>query len=132
VSVDEEIRRFCMEAVKKGVRSIILFGSRAKGEHTEESDVDVCVVSSHLPGDVFRRRCLTPPGYSFISIMGFCPEEFLSMLDEENPLVLDIVKYGVALYDDGFFEKAKEVYLETIRKYGLERDSAGWTWKVKR
>ena len=30
-------------AVKHGIRKVILFGSRARGNHTERSDVDIAV-----------------------------------------------------------------------------------------
>ncbi|MHA1606628.1 MAG: hypothetical protein ACTSWP_03655 [Candidatus Freyarchaeota archaeon] len=105
------------------------FLAQGKGEHTEESDIDICLVASYLPDDVFKRRHPAPSGYKLVSVMGFHPDEFLSMLSRGNPLILDIVKYGVVLHDDGFFEKAREVYLETVKKYGLKRDGRGWTWR---
>ncbi len=45
--------RKALEAAKIPVHGMWLFGSRARGDHHEESDIDVCVVSSLLGKDVF-------------------------------------------------------------------------------
>jgi len=48
-SIEEEIERFLGIAKKKKAKVVILFGSRAKGEHTEESDCDICLIADDLP-----------------------------------------------------------------------------------
>jgi len=129
---NEELAAFRKETQRAGARSLILFGSRPKDEHTEESDVDLCLISNNLPQDTFKRRYLAPSGYGWLSVFGFYPDEFLSMLREANLFALDIVYYGKSLHDDGFLSEAQEVFdqTQTVRAYGLRRNKRGWEWKV--
>jgi len=124
-----EINRFCSEMSHKEVRAVILFGSRAKGNDTENSDVDLCVIADDLPQEVLSRRYPAPSGYKFLSILGFHPDEFLTMLKDANPLILDIVTYGKIIYDNGFFKQVETSFHEVIKKYGLKRQERGWSWK---
>lgn len=126
--LDQELERFCAEAKAQGARAVVLFGSRAKGQHTEESDADICLISDDLPEDVFRRRYPAPSGYRFLSIFGFRPREVLELLRRANPFVLDIVHEGKLLYDDGFFQEVREVYAETVQRHNLRRTERGWNW----
>ena len=127
--VSEEIEKFCSATRGKGVRAIILFGSRAKGDYTENSDVDLCLIADDLPQDLFQRRYLAPPGYSLLSVFGFYPHEFLAMLESANLFTLDIISYGRVLYSDGFFEKIQKACYEVVKKYGLEKEERGWSWR---
>ncbi len=40
---DRVLKDICVAAEKRGVGKIILFGSRARGDHTERSDIDIAV-----------------------------------------------------------------------------------------
>lgn len=60
--IERELDRFCAEAKRRGARAVLLFGSRAKGEDTEESDADVCLIADDLPEDLFQRRYPAPLG----------------------------------------------------------------------
>lgn len=128
--LDQELSRFCAEAKKRRARAVVLFGSRAKGEYTDESDADVCLIADDLPEDLFRRRYPAVPGYRFLSVLGFHSREFLELLHGANPLALDIVHEGKPLYDDGFLKEARKVFEEAIRRYELRRTDRGWNWKV--
>ncbi|MFQ6062723.1 MAG: nucleotidyltransferase domain-containing protein [Methanosarcinales archaeon] len=77
----EEINEF-LERVKKKFRpeSIILFGSRAKGDYLKHSDYDIIVVSSRFKGIHFLDR-LTMLfelwDYDFnLDILAYTPKEF--------------------------------------------------------
>lgn len=72
---------------------VILFGSYARGFQTESSDIDLCVISDHLPDDIFERRTIVT-GIPKVRAIGFTRKEFLQMLQDLNPLVLDIVYHG--------------------------------------
>jgi len=59
--MDEWIEKFIEEAVPKIVKEIkpsriIIFGSRARGDARETSDIDVIVVSDYFKGIPFLRR----------------------------------------------------------------------------
>lgn len=126
--VEQALERFCTEAKRLRARALILFGSRARGQHTEESDADVCLIAEDLPEDLFQRRYPAPSGYRRLSVFGFHPQEFLQQLRQGNPFTLEIMYEGVILYDDGFLRQAREVYQEAIRCYHLRRTARGWDW----
>jgi len=127
--VREEINRFCSQMSNKEVRTVILFGSRAKGNGTENSDVDLCVIADDLPQEVLKRRYPAPSGYKLLSILGFHPDEFITMLKDANPLILDIVSCGEIVYDNGFFKQVEGLFHQVIKKYGLKRQERGWSWR---
>lgn len=126
--VERELQRFCAEARRGGARAVILFGSRVRGQHTEESDVDVCLIADDLPEDTFQRRYPAPSGYRWLSVFGFHPHEFLRMLRQGNLFVMEIVQEGKLLYDDGFFRQVRAIYQEAVQRYNLQRTKGGWNW----
>jgi hypothetical protein len=127
--VELEMNRFCLEAKTRGARAVMLFGSRAKGEHTGESDADICLIADDLPDEIFKRRYLAPSGYQRLSVFGFRPGEFLRLLEQGNTFVLDIMHDATILYDDGFWDKSQQIYYETIKCYKLQRIKGGWNWQ---
>ena len=42
-----EIRRF---AVRNDIRKVVLFGSRARGDHSERSDIDIAIYGGRFDG----------------------------------------------------------------------------------
>lgn len=91
-----DIKRYIAELNKSGIpiHKAVLFGSWARGEASEESDVDVALVSDMFTGDRFQdRRRIVPLRRKIntrIEPMPFTREAF----DTEGILVEDISKYG--------------------------------------
>jgi len=91
-----DIKRYITELNKSGIpiHKAVLFGSWARGEASEESDVDVALVSDVFTGDRFQdRRRIVPLRRKIntrIEPMPFTQEAF----DTEGILVEDISKYG--------------------------------------
>ncbi len=50
---DRAFRDICRFAEKHGIEKVILFGSRARGTHTERSDIDIAVQGGDF--DAFYR-----------------------------------------------------------------------------
>jgi len=81
-------------------QKIILFGSRARGEHLEESDIDLLIVSEHFKELGWRERIIEAFGYwsdkRMLGLICLTPEEF-----EERKLEIGIVaqaaKEGIQL-----------------------------------
>ena len=77
-------------------KTIVLFGSYAKGKQTNWSDFDLCIVSS-----AFEKKIKNPMNYLWskrlavndftIEPVGFSPSDFA----EESPLISEIKKYGI-------------------------------------
>ncbi len=85
------------------ISKIILFGSQAKGEPTEESDIDILIISNDFRGkDIFERATLTKDAEIMtikkfmipLDIITMTPEEF----ESETSLITDYVKDGKVLY----------------------------------
>jgi len=80
---------------------IILFGSAARGEADEWSDVDLILV---VPTE---KRFLDRLEEAYlrwnlpvaVDILVYTPSEFQAMLAEENPLACEAVTHGVLLYE---------------------------------
>lgn len=79
------------------IREAILFGSHAKGNSQEWSDIDIALVSEEFGGDWIndkdKIRKITLSVSSEIEVMPFSPADF----DSNNPLVKEILKTGIRL-----------------------------------
>jgi hypothetical protein len=114
------------------LRSVVLFGSQARGEASPGSDHDVFVVANDLPRDPLARarelgRLLLPilsalPGP--ISFIARTPEELMANL---SPLTIDVCADGVCLYGDAFFEPLRQKALAALEAAGLSRRRVGGT-----
>ncbi len=114
--------------------SIVLFGSRARGDYTEKSDFDILIIATDMP-----ERHLTRMGYiraplldfkEKVSIMAKTPEEFDASFP---PLYLDITLDGKILIDrDTFMESRLEKIKNIIKASSLKREKKGgefiWEW----
>ena len=124
------IEQFLLEINQLNPKCVILFGSYARGNFTEGSDIDLCVIAERLPEDELRRRTLvghydTPK----ITAIGFYPQEFINFLKKRRCFVYDIISDGMVVYDDGLFEMIKSVYEGCIREFQMIREANGWRWK---
>jgi predicted nucleotidyltransferase len=110
-------------------KCVILFGSYARGNFTEDSDIDLCVIAEQLPEDELRRRTLVGYNTPKITALGFYPQEFINFLKKRRCFVYDVISDGIVVYDDGFFENIKSVYEGCIREFQMIREANGWRWK---
>ncbi len=80
---------------------IILFGSMAKGEIHEWSDIDLLIIKKTAARPI--DRCveiarLTKPKVG-IDLFVYTPEEFDSIMKEGFSFLSDIIKEGIVLYE---------------------------------
>lgn len=124
---DRLLKSFLEEVQPLTPRCVMLFGSYAKGNFTEGSDIDVCVIAEKLSGDELARRCLTGL-YSTPNVraIGFYPDEFLRYLRGLRFLAYDVVADSVLIYDDGFSSEIERVYSDCLREHGIIREKKGW------
>jgi predicted nucleotidyltransferase len=100
-TIDGVVARFKQRlALKYQVHTLILFGSRIRGEGDEWSDYDFIIVSPDFRGVSFlqRRRglvALREPGVSF-DFFCYTPEEYQAKVQELG-IVREAAKTGVRL-----------------------------------
>ena len=75
-----------------GVSSMLLFGSLARNEQRENSDVDVCV---EMPPNHFRQAGVK----AYLQELLGCDVDVVRMREQMNPVFKNqILKYGVRVY----------------------------------
>ncbi|MBS7645514.1 MAG: nucleotidyltransferase domain-containing protein [Candidatus Bathyarchaeia archaeon] len=128
----KRIRAFMDQVRPLRPRLIMLYGSYARGDFTELSDVDVCLVAEDLPEDVFRRRSLSGL-YRVRNVkpVAYYPGEFLEGLRKPNLFLYDILAEGVVIYNDGFLGEAEKVSNEEAEKRGIFKNGGRWIFKVQ-
>src|SRR6266849_4692755 len=76
------------------VEKIILFGSAARGDADEYSDLDLIIVKE--TNQRFVRRCVEAPYFRVPSdIFVYTPEEFERMRENENPFLESALETGI-------------------------------------
>jgi len=95
----KEIIQEVVEAVVPD--KIILFGSRAKGEQTKESDYDICVIKR----GVFHKRKVAQRIYLKldvdvpVDVIVETPERFNELKDNPFLIYREIAKHGRVVYE---------------------------------
>jgi predicted nucleotidyltransferase len=80
------------------VEKILLFGSAARGEQDEASDLDLIIIKR--TSERFLRRLLAVPSLPVAAdVFVYTPEEFAEMQAQENPFILTALQDAIVLYD---------------------------------
>lgn len=129
------------------VKSIVVYGSVARGEAKMDSDVDMLVIMED-EGSLGRRV----DGLLKVETSGRVGEElnwlygngvdthvsFLPLNPEEArffpPILLDVIDEGISVFDDGFYSSLVEEKREALTKIGARRvfiSRDEWFWDLK-
>lgn len=114
--------------------SIVLFGSRARGDAKETSDYDLFIIAEELPPKPFKRVLFirSPLKGQFeekFCIIAKTPEEVLS---DFPPLFLNLGLDGIILFDrNDFFKNLQEKIRSIIRQARLlrKKDNGDFYWE---
>ncbi len=139
-SIKQSISEFVRRLTGVGrIYSVVLFGSRARGDNAPYSDVDVLVVADILPDSEFGRRRLAveaaKPIFSEkrigISAVLMTRDEVLDGLESFNPLILEMAKGGIIIMDDaGFFHDVKEKVSRMLSEHKIRFNPLLGMWSV--
>lgn len=116
--------------------SLVLFGSRARGDAEEGSDWDLLLIARDLPQGTLQRhialkKMLPDAWRGGVSLLAKTPEEFEARLPA---LYLDIALDGVVLYDtEDYVTKRLEALCALVEQRGLSREQTErdlvWRWE---
>lgn len=101
-SLQDKIRWLVEDLKRFDPEKIILFGSAARGDADEYSDLDVAIIKRTTASFVARsveavkllRRGIGP-----VDLFVYTPEEFSRMKENENPFIESVLKEGAVLYE---------------------------------
>ena len=137
--LEQELTLRCVEALGSNLVALAFFGSWARGEELEWSDIDVLLIARELPKHPFERnRLVYEPIENWvekprsISILARTVEEFTT---DVTPLHLDLAADAIVFYDpEGFLTSKLTTVQGLIKEASLarERDSNGllaWWWE---
>ena len=123
----EEMINDYVEGIKGlDVRGILLFGSVARNDAKEQSDVDILVVASGLPDIKERYGFITVKKPSRIEDIWMTPDELIEMVDAKTGFVVDALLEGKILLDDGTVEDARNRLVDSLKRLKAKRLEHGW------
>jgi hypothetical protein len=96
--------------------AVILFGSRATGKATEDSDYDLVFIGNFLCPRIERVKMvlrLKPPRIP-IDVFCYTPEEFERAFQAFSLTAIDAVGEGIVLLGDIFVQPFKERYADLV------------------
>lgn len=130
----EKIIKSMLSSLDGDLLSVILYGSYAEGRETQYSDIDLLVIlNKEFSGWREKRQMEVSLRKEFSSIAPVSPrimteKEFLSAFENYDPLVLNVLSSGKALYDTGTFGKTRGRF-EKVENRKITRASEGY-WEV--
>lgn len=136
----EDLVSTAREGFRDNLRGLVLFGSIARGEVDEHSDIDLLVILHELPKNPVERRRMVYLAMAPIREKYRRDTTVIEMTDDEagevTPLILNIAAEGIILYDEGgelseFLDKVRR----RIEEMGLLRyrtRDGKYGWKLRR
>lgn len=106
--VVKELRDRLVKELGDRIDSLILYGSAARGEAGEESDIDILVITRDNDRKVYDRISgirtdVDLKNGTLTSLVVFSRAEVEKYLKLGSPFIEDVIEEGVILYDDGTF-----------------------------
>jgi predicted nucleotidyltransferase len=138
----KEFVEACKEKFKENLISIVLFGSYARGNFKETSDVDLLVIVKDLPESVWERDKLIKEITWKIFLkydedlqpILSTPEEIIMAMKNNNPIFFGILLgYKIIIDEGNFFEKSlKEIVASRIVKNPPLFVYGGKIWRLEK
>ena len=102
VSVEEIRNSFAAVLEAGGAKRAVVFGSYARGEADEYSDIDLVIIKE--TGTPFLDRYTDFEGLfriipKALQVLVYTPSEFEDMRENGNPFILNVIEDGVVIYE---------------------------------
>lgn len=118
-----------MNAMGSRLKTVVLFGSRAKKQAKEDSDHDIFLVIKNLSTKTLERQKQIRTAIwdvpLRINTIAKTPEELKKNL---TPLILEVCVDGICLYGESYFEPYRKKALDALKNSGLKRKRTGQEW----
>jgi predicted nucleotidyltransferase len=89
------------QGIDAGVQAVLLFGSISRGEATADSDIDLAVIAGpDWSGQVRLEDTIRSRLGNNCDVLAFTSAEFTKLAEDGEPVVIDILRYGIALLGD--------------------------------
>lgn len=126
----EPLRRYVDRVLQERaeeVEFLVLFGSRARGDWTRDSDFDVLV---GLRGDDGRRWVDRLAEWEAregpVDVFPYARSEWERMFQDRHLLLLDALEHGVVLWDRGSFERMRATFRQWREAGRVVPWRSGW------
>jgi len=104
------------------LKSVILFGSQARGEALPESDYDVVIIAEFEEKYLDRGEWVVQLAPDVATdIFCYTPDEFETLFAQYNLTALDAIAEGIVLYGKDFVNPYKQRYADFVRR-GLKKE----------
>ena len=100
-SLPREVQQVVQDLLPYGPERVILFGSMARGDSDEYSDMDFIVIKRTETRFVQRlveaAKLISLPRH--VDVFVYTPEELAAMVEEENPFIESALRDGIVVYE---------------------------------
>ena len=98
----KELKKKLSSALNGKILSLVLFGSRARGDFDNESDIDIAIIVKDLSREIRNQILAIVIDLEFkycipLSIIIFSDQDFKRLKRKERRIALDIEKEGIPL-----------------------------------
>jgi len=121
----KEFAKRLTETLGESVKTVILYGSLARGEVGEESDVDILVIIEDTPEEARIKDEILKIAYeidyesgfrAIISPISLTLKEFTQRLEAGSPFIYNALKDAIILHDNGLRDIIKR-HIEISEKF---------------
>lgn len=114
------------------LKTVVVFGSQARGTSHERSDFDIFVVIEGLPTDrLIRQRTVRSSLLPYLDrlpgAVAFAAKTPPELDVNLTPLLLDVFVEGICLFGHRYFERYHLKTLKALGQSGLQRERIGDT-----
>ena len=101
----DEIKKKLEEFYGERLKSLILYGSYARGEATDDSDIDLIILLKDMRDtceEILRfSQCLGDLELIYDTLISILPFDVIDYEDRHLPVILNAKKEGIIVYESG-------------------------------